>query len=303
MPNTLVHFGLQGVTSKALFRDIDVSWVFLGCIIPDIPWIFRRALDVLAPGINPYDLRSYATIQASFLVSVILCGAFAAISKKPRLVFTVLVFNSFLHLVLDAIETKWGNGVHLFAPYSWDLLNFGLLWPENSLISILTLCGFVYSVWLIWRTPSPAVGLLSAKRVTLATILFGVYCSVPFALMHALENQDNFPVNVLRAKASRVGKNIELDRARYSKRDSGGTLRTFAREELRIIGRQSEVSGTVSIRGTFIDPDTIFVHELHHHNALFRDMASYVGLSAFIILWIKAFFFTRQGDSFGTGQP
>ena len=39
MPNSLVHFAVQGVVTRSVLRDADIKWVFLGCIIPDVPWI------------------------------------------------------------------------------------------------------------------------------------------------------------------------------------------------------------------------------------------------------------------------
>ena len=50
MPNTLVHLGVQGLGNRLISTEIDLKWVFLGCIIPDLPWIVRRTLIALAPG-------------------------------------------------------------------------------------------------------------------------------------------------------------------------------------------------------------------------------------------------------------
>jgi hypothetical protein len=42
VPNALAHLGVQGVATRALLRDADLKWVYIGCIIPDIPWILQR---------------------------------------------------------------------------------------------------------------------------------------------------------------------------------------------------------------------------------------------------------------------
>ena len=44
MPNTLVHFAAQGGASHALWRRLDPRFVYLGCLLPDLPWILRRAV-------------------------------------------------------------------------------------------------------------------------------------------------------------------------------------------------------------------------------------------------------------------
>ena len=49
--------------------------------------------------------------------------------------------NAALHLVLDALQTKWGSGVHFFAPVSWTSTNWGLFWPESIVTYGLTTLG------------------------------------------------------------------------------------------------------------------------------------------------------------------
>ena len=93
MPNTLAHFGIQGVVGGALLRSADAKWVFLGCVIPDVPWILQRVVRTVVNGVDPYDLRLYAIAQASFVGCLFLCGVFSAVSDKPRKVFTILTLN------------------------------------------------------------------------------------------------------------------------------------------------------------------------------------------------------------------
>ncbi len=292
MPNTLAHLGVQAVATRTVVRDPDLKWIALGCIIPDLPWILLRVLDVVAPGFNVYDLRLYAIVQSSFAGSLLLCGAFAAISEKPRLVFSVLALNSFLHLVLDACETKWGNGVHLLAPFSWDLLNFGLFWPESLVIYLLTAFGLVYTVGRLRHAESRPVGLSfgSPKGIILALALLGAYYSAPLVLLQGPEERDNHSIKALREKADRAGREVSLDRDLYLKRASGDVVRTFAGEELRTIGKVSTTTGHVSVRGTFIDSKTILVRDLHSNHARLRDWASYIGLLLVAVIWIRSLF-------------
>ena len=57
MPNTLAHMGVARLTSLALFRDADAKWIYIGCVIPDIPWIIQRLVASILPGTNLLDLR------------------------------------------------------------------------------------------------------------------------------------------------------------------------------------------------------------------------------------------------------
>ena len=136
MPNTLVHLGIQGLGNRLVSTRIDLKWVFLGCIIPDLPWIFRRVIIGLNSAIDRYDVLLYSAVQASLLFCLLLALACALVSEKPRLVFAILAVNSLIHLLLDAVEIKWGNGVLLLAPLNWQLLNFNLVWPDSVLIKV-----------------------------------------------------------------------------------------------------------------------------------------------------------------------
>ena len=77
MPNTLVHLGVQSVSTKAVFKDADFKWIAIGCIIPDVPWIIQRIILVAQTGIDRFDLCQYVTVQASLFCCFILCGFMA----------------------------------------------------------------------------------------------------------------------------------------------------------------------------------------------------------------------------------
>jgi hypothetical protein len=66
-----------------------------------------------------------------------------AVTTRPRWVLAILALGSFLHLLLDALQTKLANEVHVFAPVSWDLLIFRLFWPEDVPTLALTRFGLL----------------------------------------------------------------------------------------------------------------------------------------------------------------
>ena len=81
MPNTLAHIGIQGLASKALFRKADLKWVYIGLIIPDVPWIAQRLIRIFPFDVDLYDLRLYFIIQASLIFCLILSFALASLTK------------------------------------------------------------------------------------------------------------------------------------------------------------------------------------------------------------------------------
>lgn len=288
MPNTLAHLGAQGLASRGLLGPADLRWVLLGCVLPDVPWILHRLDLLLLPGFDPYALRLYAIAQASLLCCWVLAAGLCLFSSIPRRAFAVLALGSLLHLVLDALQTKWGNGVHLFAPLSWKLWNAGLFWPEAPMTLALTAFGLGYGLWAVARRPGPrdAVHWPGARRGAVALGLLALYLALPALLRAGPEAEDNHFVRTLRARESRTGREVEFDRASYVRHESGDRLRFFAGEELALVGPTPARSGSVSVRGRFLDPDTLEVLELHDHSGFPRDAAAGVGLLLVAAAWI-----------------
>lgn len=291
MPNTLAHMGVQGIATRTLIRDSDFKWILLGCIIPDVPWIIQRIIRIILPGVDAYDLRLYAMVQASFLFCLLLSMAFAGLSDRPGKTFVILGFGSFLHLILDAIETKWGNGVHFIAPLDWRMTNFNLFWPESFPMYLITASGFVYFA-VFWKQGLLIPFNLAIRSVRHLVVTVGILCVYflfPVFLLEGPESANNHFVKTLRARQDRPGRYIEVDRENFHYRASGSTLRTFAGEELTVRGIEIERSIPISVRATFIAENEIFVQEYHVHSRLFRDGASYLGLTLIAALWVVAY--------------
>ena len=290
MPNTLVHLGVQGVASKALMRAADVKWIYLGAIVPDIPWIFQRAVRAFASDSIAYDLRLYVIVQSSLFFCLLLSVALACFAQRPWRIFALLALGSLLHLLLDACETKWGNGVILFAPLSWGLMNFGFFWPESLPIAVLTAFGFVFFIYAWWRFPVVAldVALPRGRAGLLSVAAIVAYTLLPAALLSAPKTADNHFIGTLMERGERPGKTIEFDRVVYLQRVGRDVLVTWAGEELYVAGRRHDASGHVSIRGRFVDPRTVLIEELHPHRVRLRAWASYLGLTLVLLAWIRA---------------
>lgn len=289
MPNTLAHVGVQVAISRALWRDAELRWISLGCVIPDLPWIAQRAITTLLPQIDPYEMRFYAVAQASLAVSLVACAGFALLSRRPRHVFLLLSVNAVLHLLLDALQTKWANGVHLFAPFSWTIWNAGWFWPESPWTWILTALGLGAFAWL-WRerppvqvAPAPAI---RRQRVLAVVTLGVVYMAAPLVLRAGPEEADSHFARTLRDREVRAGRAVEFDREGLVVTDAGTFVRTLSGERIALVG--APVSGQpISIRGVFAARDQVRVSDWHDHSSWPRSAASYFGLALTLACWVR----------------
>ena len=90
----------------------------------------------------------------------------------------MLGLNALLHLLLDATEVKFGNGVHLFAPFSWRMTSFDWIAGESAVYLALTLGGALLVAWEIARPHrTPAVFDLRPPRLAAAALLLAAYSS------------------------------------------------------------------------------------------------------------------------------
>ena len=291
MPNTLAHFGIQALASKAVDRTADIKWVAVGCILPDLPWITQRLISFLVPGIDLLSLRVYCLIQASLFFCLLLSGSIALVTRNGGRVFLLLAGNSLVHLLLDAVQTKWANGVHLWAPFSWQLSQFQLFWPEHGITGALTTGGLLIIAYYGWN--DRRIFLLLTRSfypLLLSSLLLISYVLLPFMFFDDSFEADNHYVQTLQNQVQRSGKVIGFDRCRYDK--STATITVFTREKFKLISDLSIADGTISLLGRFTDNHTVTASTVHQHTAA-RDFYSYAGLSILLLLWGSAVFSGR----------
>ena len=288
MPNTLVHLGINGIATRTIIRNADLKWIYMGAIIPDFPWIMQRIIKQVIPGVNLYDLRLYCVIQASFIFCLLISFALSSFSEQYKKTCLILSVGSLLHLLLDALQTKWANGVHLIVPFDWQILNFGLFWPESNVTYLLTVFGLIYflvnirkAISMPWR-----ISFKLDKRRILGVILLAGYLVLPLNILNDSELANNHFVKTLREYNNRQDKYIELDRGEYEFLPENSHIYTFTGEKLNLSGLNLERDAKLSIKGVFISNDVIRINQYHIHHADIREIASYIGLSLVALMWI-----------------
>jgi len=287
VPNTLVHFAAQGTVSRGLWRRLDPRWIYLGCLLPDVPWILRRVAVAAGLALDPVDVRLYTMAQASLAGTLLLCGALALATLAPRLVFATLGTNALLHLLLDACEVKWGNGVHLFAPFSWRMTSFDLVSGQSTAVLALTVAGALLVAGEIVRPPLPTIGLARRRRRLLAASgLLAAYIVVPLPFLGAIEASDSYSVKVMREAAQRAGRTVRFDRTAFRATPAGGFVEAWTGERLRAVGDVPDHDAQVSLVGTFLAPDVLRVDRLAEHRQD-RDWPSYLALVLLALLWVR----------------
>lgn len=288
MPNTLCHFAVQGPTNRLISKKLPILWIFTGCILPDIPWIIQRILLPLHL-FNPYDVRLYVTVQASLVFCVLLSLVLALFTEKTFHVFILLAANCLFHLLLDTIEVKWGNGVQLFAPISWKMLQFNLFNSDSLLFTAGTVIGLIFVV-VVWKKAASEQTWLIRPSCVKAGIALGclaIYALAPLHYMNYLEKANIRYIHTLRDMSARSGKFIEFDRVPFSA--AKHNIKTFTGEKIILKGNIPKESGLLSLQGRFVNAKIIDVKNSHIDGKL-RAWGSYIGISLFALLWLQAIY-------------
>ncbi|MDH3600659.1 MAG: hypothetical protein OEU26_13575, partial [Candidatus Tectomicrobia bacterium] len=160
---------------------------------------------------------------------------------------------------------------------------------------VFTLSGLIYMIRAIRRQPvRPTAPCVRPLWQWVAAVgLAAAYILGPIGLRHGPYARDNHYVQTLRNHAQRPGRQVEMDRRPYTPRDHGATVSTVVGEQIRVSSQPLPHAATVSVRGTFIDPNTIRIDALHVHWPWFRDGASYLGIILLVVVWLKPVYHER----------
>lgn len=296
MPNTLAHIGLHTLTMRPISESPYVLPIILiSSVAPDSPWIWRRLVSTLQLPIDPYNLLAYATIQSSLLFSAFLAVALSMYFGDLKKCFPLAIGGCALHLFLDALQIKWGNGVILLAPFSWDLWSLGLTWPDSIISRAVTFASILAALYLIKKLPketAPLSLVVTRRRTFIAALIFVVYVAGPVPFMKAAFESDAHYIHTLSNAQTRSGKKLQLDRKSVSATTTGWQISTPTGESLLLESDLALSPGIYSVQGVFADPDTLRPTRIHRHN-FSRDLASLAGL-AFCVIWFVAAAYSQR---------
>lgn len=263
-----------------MLTPAELVWVLVGCIIPDLPWVSLKLL-LLSEVFNPYLLRLYFTAQASLFFCIFLTAALSLFTTKSTRIFTIVATNTLLHLFIDALQIKWGNGVHFLAPFDWNMFRFDLFWPEHIAVVLFTLFGFIYlaTFWTkilasIQVHPQEFIFTNRKKQIMGMFFLF-IYLLGPPLFFEPMLRADTYYIKTMSESSSRQGKTVEFDRSNYYSLSK--EIRIYSGEKFKIEGEQPVKSGKVSFKGSFSSEDKILSTSYHYHRD-YRDFASIIGL-------------------------
>ena len=291
MPATLGHIGIQVLLSKGLIARNDTKWALLGCIIPDIPWIAQRLVHTFFE-VPAVPLRTYFIAQSSLAVSLALCLALSMFSRSPWLVFRILSFGALAHLLLDALEIKWGNGVVLFAPAVWNTWRADLFWPEDIWPLLLFGLGALTAVILVFRNTSDKKDMQVPRKGRFVLMLVGLllYALLPWIAMPSVKANDLHYVRTIDDVPKRAGQPIEIDRNPVVVKNGQVVLETWFGEPILLENSGLTEPGQVSVKGTFTGSGVIEVNKVRVHDPTTRTYATQIGLLFILLWWIRALY-------------
>lgn len=290
MPNTIAHFAVAGLLTRCLIKTPDLKWVLAGCVLPDIPWIMQRLVRSLNLTINMYDVRAYAIAQSSLILCLVLACGFAVIAKDSLRVFLILAFGSLVHLLLDATQIKWANGVLLMAPFHWHMFRLDWYWPDSIGTYALTFSGFCYFLYGFIGSPTVTHNefRINGYRWVAGGSAIAIWMLLPFFWIDNVYGNDHHFISTLSNVSEREKKLVEFDRIRLS--NTLGNLSQVAAYSETISLNESVANhgDVVSVRGRFMNSTSVEVSDIHVHSS-FRDKATYAGLSFVLLTWLIFF--------------
>lgn len=284
MPNTLAHIGIQVLGQRALgFGSRDFGLILIGCVIPDLPWIFQRVISTLEIA-DPLRLFAYSSNQSSLFFSLIFAAAVSLLLRESNRAFMLISVSCTVHLLLDALQIKWSNGAILLAPFDWATVNWGKVWPESPFVYVATFLGAAVILYAIstCRDFSMQFGANRIQRLIAGTMII-VWLALPLVFIPTAFGLDNHYLNTVAEVQARSEKYLELDRTTVHVRDNKFFAELLSGEQIELLSSNIPGPGVYSIAGKFDDPQRLLVIAWHRHSE-YRDLASMVGLGA-ILFW------------------
>ena len=298
MPNTLAHIGVHG-----LLMRFGCRWpwalIYAGAIIPDIPWIALRVLKRALPQIDPSALILYSAAQSSLLSCMLLC-ALLALFLSPRIrSFVILLSGAALHLGIDALQTKWSNGVLLTAPFDWTLCSLGLAWPEHWIFVVLTALGLAMVVISLvarrWPQTEPTIvkwpGYL---QLMLAAALLALYLLCPIPQVKPAFRANLYHSTSLAQDPKPTDHFFTFDRAKVRPSEGEAHATLYNGESVVLDNLNVSNPQLISLQGRFTSEGRFHVDAHHFPRGRTRDMSAIAGLLCLLVYFGKELYTAKR---------
>jgi hypothetical protein len=290
MPNTLAHIGAQFPIGKGICRKWDPRWIALGLLLPDLPWILQRIALVIFPFLSPITIRSYVVVVSTPLFCIILAASIACLFEKGRSIFQILVFQSLLHLALDACQQKGGVGVPFFAPFYWQAFSFPIYSMNGWVTNILNMSGVLILLLVgSGKIRYPKLNSLALKRpghLSLAVSLMLLYGIAPLLLRDQVIEANVHDLKVWQGEMPRSGAVVHFDRAHYFPGQPGGIQDDFNPTPIPILGIDYAVETDISTTAVFVDENTLQAGIWVIHPPGIRLAYTLIGLIGIGLIWM-----------------
>ena len=260
---------------------VPFAAILVGCVIPDLPWIFRRLLDATGITFEPITAYAYFIAQASLVGCLLPSIAFGLLFRNIKLVAAFALLGSLLHLLLDSLQDKWGVGVHLFAPYNWQTFQLGIFELDSSLTYLISFAGIIPFLLIARARHDARFVCVNFVRLTACCVCLIAYFSFPFLFISDVVASNSRYLQTFENEDERHGKLLELDRETASIAGDNWYTTTHVGETLKIVNPDANMTDgdTYSFKAEFRNNREIKLIEWKRHSRA-RDLASRIGLLA-----------------------
>ncbi len=281
MPNLLTHFGATYLLFWPLPWRIDLRLLFLGALLPDLPWIIYRALERLT-ALDPINLLAYLIPFSTPIVVLLVAACIALLHQRPLTCFGILGTAGVLNIVLDALQTRPVSGPLLLYPFSFRQYSLHWFWSEDIISYVAVGVSLVCIAFAlrrpIWPTPFRLQNL-----GLVVSLLFGI--CVLISLTHKpLIAQNVYTLGFASQPEKWEGEWVTLEFDPVVERN---LVQVHPSRGLRV-----QVMGDVDLQpgegvtlGGFYRDGKIYPEMIRRHRGGLRDLFSYAALLIFVAVW------------------
>jgi hypothetical protein len=301
MPDLLSHYGVAYLALRRWIRPHEVLWVLFGALSPDLGWILRRSLSGLfhadALALSPWIIPWHTPWTQAWVAL-----ALAFWTRHPARTFACLAGGVLTHFLLDAAQTRFGNGLVFGYPFHLGEVSWRLFWPEDPANFATAAAGLIVMAVLLLRpgarpTPGPSralppVVLRLAVTAGALALVVATALSTPARLVEA----NVYAMGFLDDPEAFTGRTVALDRTRVVA-ERPPTIEAPGHRRFVLAGVPPpalRVGQVVSVVGTY-RAGAIHVERLHRHLERLRSALSYLGLLLLTALLVRERLRPRSG--------